>query len=186
MEAWRAVDTQGLRCRSEAEAVEQVMALVRRKGAQRVLLEGEETPLFQTLAEALARMGVTVLGGVLPHQEGPRRERWRRWATAEVGITSVVAAFADTGSLWIAGGPGRRRAASLLPPVHIALVRQAQVYPSLSAWIQAARERGELARWLEQSSALIAITGPSRTADIEQTLTLGVHGPRELYALLVG
>jgi L-lactate dehydrogenase complex protein LldG len=77
------------------------------------------------------------------------------------------------------------RCASLLPPLHVALVRRAQVYPCLAAWLAEARASGALMEWVEESSALIAITGPSRTSDIEKTLTLGVHGPREVIAFLI-
>ncbi|MBO9362806.1 MAG: LUD domain-containing protein, partial [Thermoflexus sp.] len=117
--------------------------------------------------------------------EGPRYLGLGRWATAEAGITEVVAAFADTGTLWVAGGAGGMRCASLLPPLHVALVRRAQVYPCLAAWLAEARASGALMEWVEESSALIAITGPSRTSDIEKTLTLGVHGPREVIAFLI-
>jgi L-lactate dehydrogenase complex protein LldG len=76
-------------------------------------------------------------------------------------------------------GPGRGRLASLLPPVHICLLNADRLYGTMAHFIQAFPDS------VRQTSNLVFITGPSRTADIEQTLTLGVHGPGHLYVLLV-
>ncbi|MBI4771707.1 MAG: LUD domain-containing protein [Chloroflexi bacterium] len=86
-------------------------------------------------------------------------------------------------------GPGRGRLASLLPPVHIALVRPEQFFPSLAAFLAhhrppECRYRG-LAALFREPSSLTVISGPSRTADIEMTLTIGVHGPGELHVLCI-
>ena len=81
----------------------------------------------------------------------------------------------------MAASPDHPRSASLLPLVHIAVISQDQLLPDLAA----------LADKLHQdfperpSSGLALITGPSRTADIEQTLSIGVHGPGELHVLLI-
>jgi L-lactate dehydrogenase complex protein LldG len=69
--------------------------------------------------------------------------------------------------------------ASLIPLVHIALLRSADISPSLSHWVA---EHPEAAR---QTSNLVFVTGPSRTADIEQVLNLGVHGPKHLHVVLL-
>jgi L-lactate dehydrogenase complex protein LldG len=100
-------------------------------------------------------------------------------AVATIGITGAEAALSDTGSLVLVSGPGRGRLASLLPPVHIALVERASVVRSLPDLLL---ERPALAT---SGSNLVCITGPSRTADIEHTLSRGVHGPREVHAILL-
>ncbi|NJM07312.1 LUD domain-containing protein, partial [Candidatus Gracilibacteria bacterium] len=81
-------------------------------------------------------------------------------------------------------GPGRPRIASLLAPVHIAVVRPTQLVRGLGAALATLRERYGDALFRDTSN-LTLITGPSRTADIEMTLTLGIHGPRELHVVLV-
>ena len=71
--------------------------------------------------------------------------------------------------------------ASLLPPMHLAILDERNLYDSLEAWLAA-----DEGRWLSQESAVVLITGPSRTADIEMTLTIGVHGPGKFVVFLVG
>lgn len=92
-------------------------------------------------------------------------------ASAEVGVTGCDAAIAETGSLVLLAGEGRPRAASLLPPVHVAVVRRADLRWSMGEYF---RDRADA---IVSASSCVVITGPSRTADIELTLTVGVHGP---------
>jgi L-lactate dehydrogenase complex protein LldG len=92
-------------------------------------------------------------------------------AAAAIGVTGCDAAIAETGSLALITGRGKPRAASLLPPTHLALVRRDQLRPTMSGFF---RER---TRDLAAAANCTFITGPSRTADIELTLTVGVHGP---------
>jgi L-lactate dehydrogenase complex protein LldG len=85
------------------------------------------------------------------------------------GLTGVLAAVAETGSLLIASATRAQAVASLLPPIHLAIVHREQILPSLEAALERVRQRGE--------ASFVLISGPSRTADIEMTLTIGVHGP---------
>ncbi len=94
-----------------------------------------------------------------------------------VGITGCTCAIAGTGTLLITGAVGRPLSASLLPETHIAVVQERQLVSSL--------EEALCLKELRDASASVLITGPSRTADIEMTLTIGVHGPKELLILLV-
>ncbi|MEK6303201.1 MAG: lactate utilization protein [Acidobacteriota bacterium] len=104
-------------------------------------------------------------------------------ASADIGVTAVDYALADTGTLVLRSGPGRARSVSLLPPVHIALLRPDQIIPGLDDLFPLlARDNESEAR---PDSALTFITGPSRTADIELTLVVGVHGPQELHVILL-
>ena len=98
-------------------------------------------------------------------------------AGIRVGITGCSCAMTDTGTLLITSEPGSPLGASLLPETHIAVVHREQLVSSL----EEAMRLPELWR----SSASVFITGPSRTADIEMTLTIGVHGPKELLVILV-
>lgn len=97
-------------------------------------------------------------------------------ASADVGLSSADAALAETGTVVISSGPGRSRLATLLPPVHIALVPTTCLTTDIFTWTAA--RQGAL------PSALTLITGPSKTADIEQTLAIGVHGPKRFMVIL--
>jgi L-lactate dehydrogenase complex protein LldG len=96
----------------------------------------------------------------------------------DVGITTAQAAIAETGTLMLDSGRERHRLVSLVPPVHIAIIDASTIYTTLSETLSMLRSGEEL------SPAVTFITGPSRTADIELTLTIGVHGPQELYVII--
>lgn len=100
------------------------------------------------------------------------------------GLTGVEAAFAATGSLLLPSGPGQSRVASLLPLRHIALVPFSRLYRTVEAWLAERREAGDLVDQLRGRAAWHMITGPSKSADIEMNLTLGVHGPKFVHAIL--
>ncbi len=100
-------------------------------------------------------------------------------ATATVGLTGCDGAIAQTGALVLGSRKGSPRSASLLPDLHVAVVRPDQLVPDLAAALEASAEL------LTECSMLNLVAGPSRTADIELTLTLGVHGPRRV-AVVIG
>jgi L-lactate dehydrogenase complex protein LldG len=108
-------------------------------------------------------------------------ERWKQVSReADVGITSADFAVAETGSLLLTASPSRPRSASLLPSCHIVLLRGNRIVPTLE---------DALERYFEQAgpqlpSALLLITGPSRTSDIENDLSIGVHGPGRLIVVV--
>jgi len=91
-----------------------------------------------------------------------------------VGVTNALCGLADTGSVLIADGEGSPLHASLLPEIHIAVLKSSDILSSLS----------DAMPLLKNSSAAVFITGPSRTADIEMTLTIGVHGPKEIHVFV--
>jgi L-lactate dehydrogenase complex protein LldG len=94
-------------------------------------------------------------------------------------VTGVSAAVVETGSLALFFGPGAGRLPSLVVPVHVAVVRREQLVPTLDDFL--ARVRGHLG----PRSAAVLVTGPSRSADIEQVITVGVHGPKELHVVFI-
>ncbi len=95
----------------------------------------------------------------------------------KAGITGALAGIAETGTLVIPGGEGRPLTASLLPGIHIAILRASDIVESL--------EQVFARQAVEQYPAVVLVSGPSRTADIEMTLTIGVHGPGELHVFLL-
>jgi L-lactate dehydrogenase complex protein LldG len=94
---------------------------------------------------------------------------------AEVSEASY--GLAETGSVVLMSSPDEPRARSLLPPVHVSLLREGRILPGLAELFEALG--GEL------PSALAIVTGPSRSADIEQRLVVGVHGPGEVHVVLI-
>lgn len=96
----------------------------------------------------------------------------------DVGITTAQAAIADTGTLVLDSARERHRLASLVPPVHIAIVNASSIFQTLAEALAFIHQNGDI------SPAVTFITGPSRTADIELTLAIGVHGPQELYVIV--
>lgn len=97
----------------------------------------------------------------------------RQMLQAAVGITSATYAVAETGSLVMAAGPGNERAASLLPPWHLAIIDARQIVPDLFDVFDRLAADGLHAA----CSNVTLITGPSKTGDIGLQLTTGVHGP---------
>jgi len=157
-------------------------ALAREPGASpgKEILAWHDSELPLTgLGEAVRTAGFVPLSGTVPAGRKLRCARLAELGSASAGLTGALGGLADTGTLALLSGPNRPRLASLLPPVHIAIVSKSAVYPTMAAFFAAHPQA------VEQASNLVFITGPSRTADIEQALTLGVHGPRELYVVLV-
>jgi len=95
---------------------------------------------------------------------------------AGAGVSRALYGLADTGSVVLAASPEEPRSASLLPEVHISLLAENRILAGLEALFEALD--GEL------PSALAIVTGPSRSADIEQKLAVGVHGPGEVHVVL--
>ncbi len=156
-----------VRC-SEAELPGRIAALLREKGVQ-AILAWEDSALPGGLLDGLRLQGV----GVVHPRAG------NKWEDAQLraGLTGVIAAAAETGSLLLTGGPGRPLNASLLPELHIAILRQEHLLPGIADLL--------VHPALRASAAAVLVSGPSRTADIEMTLTIGVHGPGELVVFCI-
>ncbi|GJM15220.1 MAG: lactate utilization protein C [Thermodesulfobacteriota bacterium] len=105
-----------------------------------------------------------------------------RIATSEIGITEVNYAIADTGTLVLLTNKSQPRSVSLLPPIHLAIVRPENLIRNIRDLFVILKSK--LGEGEDITSCMTFITGPSRTADIELNLTLGVHGPKELYVII--
>jgi L-lactate dehydrogenase complex protein LldG len=98
----------------------------------------------------------------------------------KLGITGSYCAIAETGTLMLLSGAGTHAVTSLLPETHVAIVRTARIVRSMEdAWDLLRREHASLPR------QVAFVSGPSRTADIEMTLVLGIHGPYRVHVVLV-
>jgi L-lactate utilization protein LutC len=109
----------------------------------------------------------------------------RQLDRAEIGLTGVDYAVADSGSLVLLSGPGKGRLVSCLPIVHVALLRPGLLVGSLDEVGVFLEATQQLTPPGNSPSGITFITGPSRTADIELSLTRGVHGPREVHVIAV-
>jgi L-lactate dehydrogenase complex protein LldG len=105
-------------------------------------------------------------------------------AAADIGLSSVDCAIAETGTLALSALPGQMRSVSLLPPVHIAVVRAEQIVASMADYLGRLQATGPQIQE-RLTSCISFITGPSRTGDIELTLTVGVHGPGALHVVVL-
>ena len=105
-------------------------------------------------------------------------------ARADMGITGVDYAIAETGTCVLVPRQGVSRLVSVLPPVHIAVIEAHQVYETLDD-LFALRRLAFMEGQGDMGSYLSLITGPSRTADIEQTLVTGVHGPIVVHMVIL-
>ncbi len=153
----------------DADAVRIVMQLLHQRQARKIT-RWRDLPIDLDLA--LANAGISTLSGNMGEV-----------VDAEVGLTGAACAIAATGTLVLEMGPGRPRAASLLVPVHIALVRVGQLVPRLEDYL--ARQRADGLKIFNDTSNVVLITGASRTADIEMSVVYGVHGPLELHVVLI-
>ncbi len=141
---------------SESELTNKIIELLRIKEIRHIHLEPN------TLDEpALQKAGITV-----SHAPDPE---------IRAGVTKAVCGLADTGSILIVDGEGNPLQASLLPEIHLAILHESDILPSLA-------DANHLAH---ESKSAVFITGPSRTGDIEMSHTIGVHGPGEVHVLLV-
>ena len=100
-------------------------------------------------------------------------------ASADMVISGADRAIAETGTFILLAGPGNPRSATNLPPVHLVVIRPDQIVPTLSSVVSFLRVAAG------NASCVTLITGPSRTSDIEQISTIGVHGPGELHVVLL-
>jgi L-lactate dehydrogenase complex protein LldG len=149
---------------------EEIRAFLVAQGAKTVAL-GPASPEGRLLAEACARAGAP---RVLAYDRAVEEMKAELFDDADAGFTSVRCAIADTGSLVLWPSPEEPRLLSLVPPLHVALLSAASIRDTLLSVI---REEG-WAKGLPPNALLVS--GPSKTADIEQTLAYGVHGPKRL------
>ncbi len=107
-------------------------------------------------------------------------ERNKSLERIEMGITMADLGLAETGSVILFNGGGKGRMTSLLPPVYVAVIQSSQIVPRLTQALEEIESRKD-----NLPSCINFITGPSRSADIEMDLSLGVHGPGSVYTVVL-
>ncbi len=171
------------RARGYEDAIEYAAKLVKSLGVESVVRSDQ--PVFDALPldAALGNLGITVTT-VTQGEDRSRESLREEIVAAGMGVTGADYAVAETGSVVIMPRKGLSRLVSLVPPVHLALVRPQDVVETLTDLfllrrLEYHRNGGEMGSYLN------FITGPSRTADIESTLVVGVHGPKEVHLVLL-
>jgi L-lactate dehydrogenase complex protein LldG len=137
-------------------------------------LTGRE-PRFEPLRRHLEALGVA-----LARYERPAEAQRAELFAADLGITASAAAVAETGSIVLIPSPEEPRLLSLAPPIHLAVVERAAIVPTLADFIRTGAYQRRV------PANLVFVSAASRTADIELTLALGVHGPKTLLVAVVG
>ncbi len=150
------------RC-TESELGERVLALLKERGIS-AIMAWERAHLPAGLLDRLQEAGIGIC-----HTPD---------ASVKAGLTGALAAVAETGTLALPGAPGMPLTASLLPEMHLVVLRENDIHQNLPEVLNM--------REVREAPAVALISGPSRTADIEMTLTIGVHGPGEVRVFCVG
>jgi len=164
-------------CSGESECVAAITALLQAAGARRALVEPQPgTALPPERAAAL--IDALTTAGVAACQSYDDETLF----AADASVTGVRLAVAETGTLVCVSGPASARAASLVPPLHVAIVSGSQIVPDL---FDAFEHLGQAGSGTAAASCISFITGPSKTADIEGVLITGVHGPGQVHIVIV-
>jgi L-lactate dehydrogenase complex protein LldG len=174
-EHMEAVHTQVLECTSRGFG-QVLRRIIREKNIERLLVgAGSE---MESKLQALKQRTPEKLPELVPYAE-PIEQGKDLLFEIDASITSVRSAIADTGSLILWPTPQEPRLMSLIPPIHLAVLKVSTIHNTL---LEALRQEA----WHEgmPSNALL-VSGPSKTADIEQTLVYGIHGPKQLAVFML-
>lgn len=155
--------------------VEELLRRLVEERAIRRLLYGADGPMAPLVRATFAGSGTTLVG------YDAEIESWKEdlFFGIDAAVTSSLGGIAETGSVILWPDAAEPRLMSLVPPVHFVLIEAAQIHATLDEAMRAQR-------WAERmpTNALL-ISGPSKSADIEQTLAYGVHGPKELVVIVM-
>lgn len=174
-EHMEAVHTEVLECTSRGFG-QVLRRIIREKNIERLLVgAGSE---MESKLQALKQRTPEKLPELVPYAE-PIEQGKDLLFEIDASITSVRSAIADTGSLILWPTPQEPRLMSLIPPIHLAVLKVSTIHNTL---LEALRQ--EVWHVGMPSNALL-VSGPSKTADIEQTLVYGIHGPKQLVVFML-
>jgi L-lactate dehydrogenase complex protein LldG len=175
-QALEAVAGHCLVVRGEAAAADALRRIILERGARRIAVS--DSPLARRVATLAESLAAANSGGESELIEGASAAEL---FDCDLGVTGAQWGVAETGTLVLESDAERHRLASLVPTAHVAIVEARNVRQTLGEVLRAIVDRGEGGL----SRAITFITGPSRTSDIELTLAIGVHGPAELYVVII-
>jgi len=163
---------------SPGELCEKIVVLTREMKPRSVAVGEAVTLDLEPIVQALERSGIKLVRCGKSNDD-ERRALREQLARCDLAVVEAHYGIAATGTLVMVATPGRPGSLTLLPPANVILVDAARVLPDMAAVVSA------LGPGTITEHRVAFITGPSRTADIEKMIVLGVHGPRDLYAAVV-
>jgi len=161
-----------------AEATNRIVTLAGEIGARTVALGQGVMSDMDAIGEALERADCRIVR-TIPVADTERAAMRERVANADLGIAEADFAIASTGTLAVVSTGDRPSSLTLLPPASLVIVQIDRVMANLAEVL------AELGAGGVAANRLTLITGPSRTADIEKRIVLGVHGPKSIHAIVV-
>lgn len=150
-------------CESELQLMENLLALIEQKGLRRI------------------HVWESVLQEIMDRYELPYYKTDQDFAAIELGITTCEGLIARNGSVMVSNANASGRRLSSFAPIHIVIAHSNQLLPDIKDGMNLLKKK----YGARMPSSVSFITGPSRTADIEKTLVLGAHGPKELFVFLI-
>jgi len=173
-----AVRAQVHRVSDERQIVGKIAELCASQNGE-VAISGAELFREMDLPGNLAARGLSIFAD----HEADHERLSARLAKCVVGVTAADYAIAETGTLVLSSDEQNALLVSLLPPIHIAVVRSEQMIASIDQAIS--RINNERMTRADPTRSISMITGPSRTSDVELVLSIGVHGPKELHVIIL-
>ncbi len=163
---------------SEAEAAGQLSVLARAENVHRVAMGRGITIDLDAFVPSLSHAGIEIVRADQV-ADSDRAAIRARIARCDLGLAEADYGIASTATLAVAADATRPGALTLLPPISVVILRAERIVPDLAAMF------AQLGPATLAERRLTLITGPSRTADIEKRIVMGVHGPRALHVILV-
>jgi L-lactate dehydrogenase complex protein LldG len=161
-----------------AQASARIAAYATEIGAHCVALGDGLSTDMKAIATALAGAGCALIKATPVKEDGRTAARSQLFG-ADLGIAEADYAIASTGTLVMTSSPGRPNSLTLVPPASLVVVEVDKMVPNLAALFAA------MAPEAVAENRLTLITGPSRTADIEKRIVIGIHGPKSLAVMIV-
>ncbi|HUY28933.1 MAG TPA: lactate utilization protein [Candidatus Binataceae bacterium] len=162
-----------------AEAIDRIVAIAKETNPRLVAIADGAAGDCAAIAAALDAAGFAVMRTTPTTDDGARAAIRDRLSRADIGIAEADYAIASTGTLAVLSTPNRPSSLTLLPPSSVIIVRVDRIVTDLAAALEA------LGPETLATHRMTLITGPSRTADIEKRIVLGVHGPKSLDVIVV-
>jgi len=176
--ALKVAGAQAIEANDEAGAADHAAGVIRALNLRSAAIGEGITTDSASVAARLTADGYEVVR-IGPQDGQAAGDLKQRLSAIDVGIVEADYAIASTGTLALVATPQRPRSVSLLPPVNIVILRTGRILPDLAAVLRAVGPE------TIASHPMVLVTGPSRTADIEKRIVIGVHGPKELYVVII-